>query len=336
MSSLLVYGVIAADAAAALDLDGLAEGICVIAGDDIAAVAGTPLPPARPQVPAREDDARRQRQYQRVLEAIAAETTVLPVMFGTVAADEPAVRRMLIQGQKLLAAQLQRFAGRLQMDVVVEWLLKEVFIEIAGDPGIADLRTAAIASDDADAKFQLGLAVKAALDLRRAALRSEICEVLRPAAVEMAVNPLPGERTVASIALLMARDGLDELDAVLDRLDADYDGRLKFRCIGPRALSAFATVETNFPPQNAAGIKSFFSRIAREPQSDTAHGEGASHSAGMETRAKAHTLLTTCVTMAGEEMQLHSPEPLAIKITHPGLPITAPEPELEIDQDVAA
>jgi hypothetical protein len=346
MSSLVIFGIVSAEAGATLDLNGLAEGIHLIADGDIAAIAAPP--PSVPEVRTgpREETARRALQHQHILEAIIAETTVLPVKFGTVAPDETAVRRMLIQGHTLLAAQLQQFAGRLQMDVAVEWPLKQVFIEIAGEPIIAELRAAAIDSDDSDAKFQLGLAVKAALDLRRTAYLAEISDALRPVVQEIAANPIAEERIVANIALLMERDGLDAFDSVLDQLDADHDNRLKFRCAGPLAPSAFATIEVSFPTReavehawhvlqlgartNVAEITSSYFRIARELHPDRARREGQSPE--MDELAEAHGLLMACAKTSGEELQLHGPALLAVSVAHPGQPIA----ETEADHEAAA
>lgn len=334
MSSLLIYGIVGTEAGNDVKLDGLADGARLIADGDIAAIVGASPPASEFQGLAREDAMRRLLQYQRVLEAAIVRTAVLPVKFGTVAPDEPAVRRMLIQGHKLLAAQLQQFTGRLQMDVAVEWPLNEIFVEIASEAGISELRARAIASDDADAKVLLGTAVKAALDARRAKLSAGICETLRLAVQDITANPLADERAVANIALLIAREGIDALYATLDRLDADHGGKLKFRCIGPLAPSAFATVEVNFPPRDAvehawhtlqlgarataAEIKTSYFRLARELHPDAAHGGG--QSAAMDELAKAHRLLMACAKTSGEELQLNGPALLAINIARPAQP----------------
>ncbi len=246
MSSLCIHGFVSAETPLTFEANDIAGGLRLCAEGGIAAIVAAAPECGFHQLP-REQAASLLLRHQQVLEAAMAQTTVLPAKFGTSAPDEQAVRRMLIQGNPLLGTQLADFAGRLQMEIVVLWPLDKIFAEIAADAKIADLRSRAQASSDAAMKTQLGEAVKAALDQRRASLSEEICSVLRGAAIDMAVNPIMDDRIVANVALLINKGDLCHLETVLERLDAENDGQLIFRCIGPLPPANFATVGDRIP-----------------------------------------------------------------------------------------
>ena len=307
MSSLCIHGFVSAETPLAFEANDIAGGLRLCAEGGIAAIVAAAPECGFHQLP-REQAASLLLRHQQVLEAAMAQTTVLPAKFGTSAPDEQAVRRMLIQGNPLLGTQLADFAGRLQMEIVVLWPLDKIFAEIAADPKIADLRTRAQASSDAAMKTQLGEAVKAALDQRRASLSEEICSVLRGAAIDMAVNPIMDDRIVANVALLINKGDLCHLETVLERLDAENDGRLIFRCIGPLPPANFATVAIEFPPREAidrarrilelgpqasqGDIKSAYHRLARAHHPDSAGHDG--QDARMSELSQAYRFLMTC------------------------------------------
>jgi hypothetical protein len=74
------------------------------------------------------------------------------------------------------------------------------------------------------------------------------------------------------------------LEDTLNRLDAGFEGQMKFRCVGPLPPSSFATVEVSFPSRQAIDrarqtlnvegmacrneIVSAFRRLARENHPD--------------------------------------------------------------------
>lgn len=307
MSSLCIHGFVSAEAPLTFEPNDTDGGLRLCAEGGIAAIVGAAPECGFHQLP-REQAVSLLLRHQQALEAAMVRTTVLPVKFGTLAPDEKAVRRMLIQGSGLLGAQLAEFTGRLQMEIVVLWPLDKVFAEIAADTGIADLRSRAQASSDAAMKAQLGEAVKAALDHRRVTLSGEICSELRRAALDMATNPVMDDRMVANVALLIDKGDLSHLENVLERLDAANDGQLTFRCIGPLPPTNFATVEIDFPareaierarrtlelgPQASQGdIKSAYHRLARASHPDTTGQDG--QNARMRELSEAYRFLMNC------------------------------------------
>jgi hypothetical protein len=133
--------------------------------------------------------------HQRVVEAVMQDLPLLPVKFGTVLPDEARVCRLLAQGETLFRTTLERFAGRMQMEVVVLWDLQEVFQEIGQEEPIAQLKAQVAGRPSEETMVQrvaIGQMVQASLEQRRDALRGYLIPTLREVALDLVINPLMG------------------------------------------------------------------------------------------------------------------------------------------------
>jgi hypothetical protein len=188
--------------------------------------------------------------HQRVVETVMHEFSVLPAKFGTVLPDETRVHRLLAQGEALFRTTLERFAGRMQMEVVVLWNLQEVFQEIGQEEHITQLKAQVLArplEDTETERIAIGQMVQASLEQRRASLRDYLIPSLREAALDLVNNPLMDDSMVANVALLVGEAGREALEQRLESLDEEFGGQLHFRCVGPLPPYSFATVEIQVP-----------------------------------------------------------------------------------------
>ncbi len=247
MSSLYIYGVVSTATPLTFNGHGLAGGLRVIGEDGAGAIVGH-APDCDLATLPREQAVTFLLRHQEALDEAMAQTTVLPVKFGTIAPEEDAVRHVLILGKDTLDACLTEFTDHLQMEVAVLWRLDQVFAEIATEHDIARLRETTQVSDGEEGSARLEQAVKAALERRRAALADEVCDVLGTVATEIATAPLPNDQMAANVALLLNKTDMGSLEGMLNRLDAEMAGEVKFRATGPLPPSSFATLEITFPP----------------------------------------------------------------------------------------
>jgi len=315
-----VYGIISSDQRLSLPGAGVAAqpgGIHTVPYDGIAAVVG-PSDVDDYQGLAREDLVKVLLEHQRVVEEVMAAYPVLPARFGTVLADEARVIDLLTRGHDLFAAALERLAACVQMEVVVQWDLEKVFAELGGDERIAQVRAAAAAAPAADAealRIVLGQTVQTLLEERRAALKDRLLPRLREVGREVHVNPGMDDTMILNLALLVDAEGRARLDALLPELDAELEGSLDFRCVGPLPPYTFATLDVEAPrfadterarallglpmEVTAAQVKAAFRRLAPllhpDVNPDAAHGEEA-----MAELAWAYKLLSRFVDAACE------------------------------------
>jgi DnaJ-domain-containing protein 1 len=157
--------------------------------------------------------------------------------------------------------------------------------------------------------MRLGQAVKSALEARRAAMQARLSEAFGPVAMDIAFNASMDDRMAANLAVLISRAGTKRLEDALERLDAEFDGRLTFRCVGPLPPSSFATLQVTFPSAQAIArarqmleltgalsqkeITAAFRRLVREHHPDLA-AAGNQSSERMEELTKAYRLLQAC------------------------------------------
>ena len=320
MGATYVYGIIPTDQRVSLPGAGVSAhsgGIHTAPYDGIAAVVG-PSDLDDYQGLAREELVKVLLEHQRVVEAVMAAFPVLPARFGTVLADEDRVTDLLTRGHDLFAGELDRLAACVQMEVVVQWDLEQVFAELGSDERIAQLRAAAAAAPAADVealRILLGRTVETLLEERRAALKDRLLPRLQEAGQEVHANPCMDDKMILNLALLVDEPGRLRLDALLPELDTELDGSLDFRCVGPLPPYTFATLEVESPSfadtESARGllelpmevtagqVKAAFRRLASrlhpDVNPDAAHSEEA-----MAELAGAYKLLSRFVDSACE------------------------------------
>jgi len=185
-SEYYLYGVILADGQwsfGPIGIGGRGDEVRAVVYRDIAAVA-SPCPPISFQTNDPQQTLQRLAEHQAVLERVMAASTVLPVKFGTWVCDKAEVEGILRGGYCNLRAALDRFEGRIELDVVATWPeLAVVLGQIAAEPEICNLKAELQQGGAVSAEqcIQLGQLVKSRLDARREKLSAEILAELGPA-----------------------------------------------------------------------------------------------------------------------------------------------------------
>lgn len=236
MSEVLVHGVIAANDATALP-----EGTRRIAHRDVAAIASD-VPDGKLFA------ARALRAHSRILEAIAAETTVLPVRFGTaMAGDDAVVEEFLAPRHDDLASGLTEFGGTVQL------MVKGVYDEgallrgvLERSPGIARLRDEVARLPEAAAyakRIQLGQLVAGEVEKARERDGALTLERLEPLAVSSRLEVASGPDAAVNAAFLVERPRVDEFSAAVTALGRELAGRVSLRYVGPLPPYSFTSAD---------------------------------------------------------------------------------------------
>lgn len=182
--------------------------------------------------------------HEAVLNAIAAETTVLPMRFGAVVTDDDAVAdELLAPHQDYFVRAIEEMTGhtefRLRGDYEQDVVLGEI---IDADPEIARLREA-VAGVDEDAAYydriKLGEAISHALDRLRADDAQAAVDALAPFAVATEVKTAGGENGAVHLAFLIRSDHRSDFERAVDDLGDAWSGRIDLRLIGPTAAFDF-------------------------------------------------------------------------------------------------
>jgi Gas vesicle synthesis protein GvpL/GvpF len=211
----------------------------LIAGDDGAAALVSELPAGEVRLGREEMLA-----HARVLEAVIAKGTVLPMRLGVIMSGPDEIRERLLEDHAIdLSAQLDEFDGKIEIRIRAvyeeEALLRELLQE---DPQIRALRrSVAGRSEDASyyARIELGERVAAGVEGKRAQDGAAIVDALAPAALAVDEGKSRHERVALNASFLVERARLTEFDQILDQVAASNAGRMRFKYTGPLPPHSF-------------------------------------------------------------------------------------------------
>lgn len=247
--SIYVYGVVAADDAAALDGAGIEAGtVRTVAGGRIGALVsdldGETLSAASAI-----------REHWRVLEIAGARATVVPVRFGTVLDSDDAVRdELLTPNAERLEHLLTALAGKVQLKVEgrydEERLMRAI---VARSPAIAALRQR-VQERSKEAgyydRIRLGEAVSAAFDAQRAADTDHARAALAPLAeADRAEDPRTAD-SAFNLSFLVAREHVDAFGEGVAALREALGEDIELRFVGP--LPPYSFADADLTPAGAA------------------------------------------------------------------------------------
>jgi len=242
-----VYGIFPGDVQVDSDVTGVGDppaGIKAVRDGDLAAVIST-VELGRP-LGTPED----LRAHKRILDDSVTEVPVLPMRFGSVLSDEDAVATELLQANHdEFAAALREIDGRVQYVVKGRYVEPAILAEVLSENREAQrLRQKIKGADPAatrDASIQLGEIVSDAIEVKRADDSRLLSERMDGHCVASAVRAPSHELDAAHVALLIEQGREDELERVIDRLAADWEGRVDLRILGP--MAAYDFVVTSAP-----------------------------------------------------------------------------------------
>ena len=220
-----VYGVVPAASAPEL------AGIRVIAHRNVAAVVSD-IDDAEMRA------ARALRAHWRVLDDVNASTTVLPVRFGTVMADDDAVvAEFLEPSHDELAATLADMAGKVQLTVKGTY---EEGVLMAGvvsrSPAIARMREEVSGLPEAATyykRIELGRLVAAEVERAREHDGQAIVARLEPHALATRLEPQTALDSAVDAAFLVEKARIDEFSEAVTALGRELAGRVRLRYVGP-------------------------------------------------------------------------------------------------------
>ncbi len=183
--------------------------------------------------------------HQKVLEGLMNDYTILPVKFGTVASSKDGVLSTERIKEEVLKVRYEELKDLLlKMDNKTELGLKAfwtdmrmVFQEIVEENSqIRRLRQKLFskpATQPFGEKATLGEMVKNALERKKAKEEKDILNVLKKACVDWRSNKIFGDNMITNCSFLVERSKVEQFDRLVDKLATTYDGRIKFKYVGP-------------------------------------------------------------------------------------------------------
>ncbi len=185
--------------------------------------------------------------HQKVNEEIMRGYDIAPMSFGMIAppsVDE--VQRILEKACLQFKTALRNVAGKVEFAVQVWWNQKNLLEEIANtNPEIQKLKQEASLKASLLAvpiKLKLGKLVYKELETRRQTFINDIQESLTTLSQDFTFNKLIDDEMIANFSFLVERTRESELDKRMQELGKKYDGKLRFKYIGPMPPYSFVNI----------------------------------------------------------------------------------------------
>ncbi|MEM1264656.1 MAG: GvpL/GvpF family gas vesicle protein [Pseudomonadota bacterium] len=257
MSARYVYGVVHADRAQEAEailseVTGLKGGTLDLLKVETLAAVISPSDGA-PVVQTR----RHMLAHTRVLEALCADLTVLPMRFGVIAEDEASLRDRLVQHRGRLEAALHTYAGLVEFGLSMSFPREAAFAAMVRDDPSFAARHAQLAALGHEAHFErieFGRRVAEALDHRRKAAERMAVKALRSVCQDIRVLTPEADTQVLRAALLVPADA--ELGPALEAAAASTSfapgAEAEISLVGPAPVYHFISLSLDLEAETMA------------------------------------------------------------------------------------
>jgi hypothetical protein len=188
--------------------------------------------------------------HTKVLEQAMANTTVLPLRFGTVAPRKAALTGCMHRHRSEFFAEIADIAGKIEVGVKATWhqsgIYKDLIEQDADLRKMRDRLQTQSANETYYDRIELGRRVEAALAERGAACAASITNTLAALAVRQADLPPQEEGMILNKAFLLQRNQEPLFDAAIERIALSFGESLKLRYVGPVPPFNFVSLYANW------------------------------------------------------------------------------------------
>jgi hypothetical protein len=208
--------------------------------------------------PAAADRVRPERRYlaahREVLRRlIEQENAVLPICFGTIAAGTEEITAMLALHRPMLARQLRRVSGMVEMGLRATWEVNNIFdyfISIKPELRAARDRVFGRRQPTQDEQIELGRTFERLLAQERDAHTRIVEHALAACCAEIRRQTPRDEREIMNLACLIQRGRQADFEAGLFEAASHFDNSFAFDFSGPWAPHSFAEININLSESN--------------------------------------------------------------------------------------
>jgi Gas vesicle synthesis protein GvpL/GvpF len=186
--------------------------------------------------------------HERLLDAVSAESPVLPFRFGSVVADTDAVMNELLRPHHddFLGA-LRELEGQAEFVVKGRYEERAVMREILEEDREAAALREAISGTSEDAtrneRIRLGEIIAGAIEAKRDADTRLLCDALAGYYTQAVIREPSHENDAVNLALLVRTSEQEALERELSGFGDRWADRVRLRLLGPLAPYDFVTAQ---------------------------------------------------------------------------------------------
>ncbi len=241
-----LYGVISGVADVTATGDGNGPPVCAVSYRDISFVVSDSPDTVSPTD--KDGVLKKLLAYQRVMETLVKERTVIPVKFGSRLKTKEDVEKVLEGGYSEFRKRLDEFEGKIEVDVTASWkdFGKAINEVVENDNAIKNLKEKIAgmpASKALAEKIKLGALIKVSIDMKREELFEKSAGILDAITVGSKRQEIQDDKSVFSAAFLLERSEEGLFYSALEELSERFEGKLNFSCLSPLPPYAFSILE---------------------------------------------------------------------------------------------
>lgn len=173
------------------------------------------------------------RAHQKVLEALIKEYDIVPFSFGVIVPSQEEILVLLRKLYLQFKVALQKVRGKTEFAIQIFWDEKKVMEDIqTEEPTIAGIGT----------KTELGKAILERVERKRETYIKDIKDALDNLYCDYKEGKVLDTGMIGNMALLIKKEAEPMLDQKMEELGRIYDGRLRFKYIGPMPPYSFTNI----------------------------------------------------------------------------------------------
>ncbi len=173
--------------------------------------------------------------HEKAIEEVMKEHTVLPVRFCTITADEDKVRMILEKAHDKIRDLLSAMSGKKELGlkaVFKDGVYQDILEKYADIRSLKERIAGLPFAQTHPQRMEIGRMVEAALQKEKEHCKEDILNILSPLAEKVKTNYNYGELMILSAAFLVDENKEASFDQRVDRLDAEYGDKIKFKYVG--------------------------------------------------------------------------------------------------------
>lgn len=184
--------------------------------------------------------------HQRVNEEIMKDYDVVPMVFGIIAPRLAEASRILEKAYLQFKMALKKVTGKAEFVVQVRWDPKRLLEElISTNPEIQKLKQEISSRRGIlgmPLKFKLGKLIQKETESQRQIFINDIRANLQSLFHDFTLNKLIEDDMIANFSFLIDRVREPDLDRKMQELGKKYEGKLRFKYIGPMPPHSFVNI----------------------------------------------------------------------------------------------
>jgi len=172
---------------------------------------------------------------------------LIPMKLGTIVNSRDEVLKILANGNNLINDILNKIEHLTEIDIAVIWAdFSGILKEIAFQPDIIALKEEIV--NKSNPLFQvdqvkIGMLMQNKIKEKNTNAELRILDLLSQSCIDIKTHEVMNDEMITNSAFLIDRNKADEFEQAIDQLDEEFNGRLKFKLIGPLPCYSFYTIE---------------------------------------------------------------------------------------------